>query len=255
MEPLVAAARYLVARVEAVGAILMLAFEAVVWLWRRPFRWRLFLQALEFVGAGSLFIVVLTGAFTGMVMAVQSMYAFRMFGAESLVGTTVAYSLARELSPVLTGLMVTGRVGSAIATEIGTMGVTEQIDALRTMAVNPVQYLVTPRIVAALIMMPLLSIISTVVGVGGSWVIAVGVLGLDQGVFFDRIFGVLEPWDVWSGVIKAAVFGVAIATVSCYKGYYASGGARGVGMATTQAVVVSSVAILTLDYFLTVMMF
>jgi len=255
VEPVAAAARYLIARVEAVGAVLMLAFEAMVWLGRRPFRWRLFLQALEFVGAGSLFIVVLTGAFTGMVMAVQSMYAFRMFGAESLVGTTVAYSLARELSPVLTGLMVTGRVGSAIATEIGTMGVTEQIDALRTMAVNPVQYLVTPRIVAALIMMPLLSVISTVVGVGGSWVIAVGAMGLDQGVFFDRIFGVLEPWDVWSGVIKAAVFGVAIATVSCYKGYYASGGARGVGMATTQAVVVSSVAILTLDYFLTVMMF
>ena len=245
----------LVAKIEGVGTVVLMAVQSLVWLVRPPFRARVFLEAFEFVGAGSLFIVILTGAFTGMVMAVQTMYAFRLFNAESLVGTTVALALTRELAPVLTGLMVTGRVGSAIATEIGTMNVTEQIDALRTMAVDPIQYLVTPRVIAALIMMPLLTMLCTVVGVAGAWLVAVQGLNLDEGVFFDRIYSVVEPWDVWSGIIKAGVFGFAIALVSCYKGYYASGGARGVGLATTQAVVYSSVTILALDYLLTVLMF
>ncbi|MGM0577081.1 MAG: MlaE family ABC transporter permease [Myxococcota bacterium] len=247
--------RLVISFVEGVGTMCILAWEAVVWLLRPPFRWRVILQSMEFIGVGSFFIVILTGAFTGMVMAVQTSYAFRLFNAESLVGTTVALALSRELAPVLTGLMVTGRVGSAIATEIGTMNVTEQIDALRTMAVNPVQYLVTPRIFASVLMLPLLTMLCTLVGVAGAWVIAVGLLGIDEGIFFRRIYEAVVPWDVWSGIIKAAVFGFAIATVSCYKGYHAAGGARGVGVATTQAVVVSSVTILMLDYFLTVLMF
>lgn len=241
--------------VHGVGDMTLMAGQALVWLPRRPFRWRIFLQALEFVGVGSLFIVLLTGAFTGMVMAVQSAYAFKLFHAESLVGTTVALALTRELGPVLTGLMVTGRVGSSIATEIGTMNVTEQIDALRTMAVNPIQYLVTPRVIACMIMVPILCQLCTVVGVGGAWLVAVPGLGLDEGIFFDRIITVIKPWDIWSGVIKAGVFGFTIGTVSCFKGYHASGGAKGVGVATTQAVVVSSIAILISDYFLTVLMF
>ena len=243
------------AGIEGVGDMTLMAIDAVVWLFRRPFRWRVFLQAMEFVGVGSFFIVVLTGAFTGMVMAVQTAYAFKLFNAESLVGTTVALALSRELGPVLTGLMVTGRVGSSIATEIGTMNVTEQIDALRTMAVNPTQYLVTPRVVAATFMVPLLTMLCNVIGIAGAWLVAVKGLGLDEGIFFDRIYSVVEAWDVWSGIIKAAVFGFTIGTVSCYKGYHAAGGARGVGVATTQAVVYSSVGILALDYFLTVMMF
>ena len=244
-----------IATVEGVGEMALMAWQSVVWLFRPPFRWRLMLQALEFVGVGSLFIVLLTGAFTGMVMSVQTAYAFKLFNAESLVGTTVAFALARELSPVLAGLMVTGRVGSAIATEIGTMEVTEQIDALRTMAVNPIQYLVTPRVLAAVIMLPFLCMMCTVVGITGSWLVAVVGLGLDQGIFFDRIVSVVTPWDIWSGIIKAAVFGFTIAVVSCFRGYNASGGARGVGVATTQAVVISSISILILDYFLTVLMF
>jgi phospholipid/cholesterol/gamma-HCH transport system permease protein len=255
VNPVAAIAEWSVRQIEGVGAMVMMAIESLVWLFRRPFRWRVFLQAFEFVGAGSLFIVILTGAFTGMVMAVQTMYAFRLFNAESLVGTTVALALTRELGPVLTGLMVTGRVGSSIATEIGTMEVTEQIDALRTMAVNPVQYLVTPRVVAATLMLPLLTQLCNVVGIAGAWLVAVKGMGLDEGIFFDRIINAVSPWDMWSGIIKAAVFGFAIAVVSCYKGYSAQGGARGVGMATTQAVVVSSVTILVLDYFLTVLMF
>ena len=255
MKSLTSPARWLVARIEGVGTAVLLAFEALTWLFRPPFRWRIYLQQLEFIGAGSLFIVVLTGGFTGMVMAVQTMYAFSLFNAESLVGTTVALALTRELSPVLTGLMVTGRVGSSIATEIGTMEVTEQIDALRTMAVNPVQYLVTPRVFAAIIMVPVLCLLCSVVGIGGAWLVAVQGLGLDEGIFVDRIVNVVVPWDVWSGIIKAAAFGVAITVIACFKGFYASGGARGVGLATTQAVVYGSVAILALDYFLTVMMF
>ncbi|MEC9072034.1 MAG: ABC transporter permease [Myxococcota bacterium] len=247
--------QWVLSLIEAVGATTQMVVDATVWLFRRPFRWRVFLQAMEFVGAGSLAIVVLTGAFTGMVMAVQSAYAFKMFHAEALVGTTVALALTRELSPVLTGLMVTGRVGSSIATEIGTMNVTEQVDALRTMAVNPIQYLVTPRMVACVIMVPILCQLCTLVGIAGAWLVAVKGLGLDEGVFFDRIVTVVKPWDVWSGVIKAAFFGLIIGVVSCFKGLHAEGGARGVGVATTRAVVVSSVSILITDYFLTVMMF
>lgn len=242
-------------RIENTGHVVLLAWDGVRALFRRPFRWRIYLQQLEFVGVGSLLIVLLTGAFTGMVFSVQSAYAFRMFNAEGYVGTTVALALTRELAPVLTGLMVTGRVGSSIATELGTMGVTEQIDALRSMAVDPVQYLVSPRLLAALVMMPLLCLLFSLVGLVGSWLVAVVGLGLDEGVFRRRILDVMEPWDVWSGLIKAAVFGLVIVAISCHAGYTASGGARGVGLATTRAVVYSSVAVLVFDYFLTVVMF
>ncbi|MFT7582415.1 MAG: phospholipid/cholesterol/gamma-HCH transport system permease protein, partial [Myxococcota bacterium] len=231
-------------KIEGIGDATLLAWEGVVWMFRRPFRWRLYLQSLEYIGVGSLVIVLLTGAFTGMVMAVQSAYAFRMFNAEGFVGSTVALALTRELAPVLTGLMVTGRVGSSIATEIGTMGVTEQIDALRTMAVNPVQYLVSPRITAAVITMPILCLLFSIIGVFGAYLVAVVGLGLDEGIFYARLIDVLTPWDVWSGLIKAAAFGFVIATVSCHAGYTAQGGARGVGLATTRAVVYSSVGVL-----------
>jgi phospholipid/cholesterol/gamma-HCH transport system permease protein len=242
-------------RVENTGSTALLAWEGLYQIFRPPFRWRVYLQQLEFVGVGSLLIVLLTGAFTGMVFAVQSAYAFSLFNAEGYVGTTVALALTRELAPVLTGLMVTGRVGSSIATEIGTMGVTEQIDALRSMAVNPVQYLVSPRLFAALTMMPVLTLMFSLVGILGAWLVAVVGLGLDEGVFRRRIVDVMVPWDVWSGLIKAAVFGLLITAIACHSGYSASGGARGVGMATTKAVVYSSVAILMADYLMTVLMF
>jgi phospholipid/cholesterol/gamma-HCH transport system permease protein len=242
-------------RVENTGATALLAWEGLVQIFRRPLRWRVYLQQLQFVGVGSLLIVLLTGAFTGMVFSVQSAYAFSLFNAEGYVGVTVTLALTRELAPVLTGLMVTGRVGSSIATEIGTMGVTEQIDALRSMAVNPVQYLVSPRMFAALTMMPVLTLMFSLVGIGGAWLVAVVGLGLDEGVFRRRILDVLIPWDVWSGLIKAAVFGLIITAISCHAGYNAAGGARGVGMATTKAVVYSSVAILMADYLMTVVMF
>ena len=210
---------------------------------------------MEFVGVGSLFIVLLTGVFTGAVFALQGAGAFRMFNAESLVGSTVGLSLARELSPVLTGLMVTGRAGSGIATEIGTMRVTEQIDALYTMAVNPVQYLVVPRFIAGLIMVPILSGLFTLVGMVGCYIVGVILLGIDEGIFLEKVRWFVEPSDLSSGLIKACVFGGILTMVGCYKGFYAEGGARGVGLATTQSVVASSVIILISDYFLTAAMF
>ncbi|MCA9538594.1 MAG: ABC transporter permease [Myxococcales bacterium] len=241
--------------IEGLGRAALLLIETLVWIPRPPWRLRIFFQAMEFVGVGSLFIVLLTGIFTGAVFSLQGVGAFRLFNAESLVGSTVAISLARELSPVLTGLMVTGRAGSGIATELGTMRVTEQIDALYTMAVNPVQYLIVPRFLAGLIMVPALSALFTLIGMVGSYVVAVVLLNIDEGIFLEKVYWFVDPDDLTSGLIKACVFGGILTMVGCYKGFYASGGARGVGLATTQSVVVSSVMILIADYFLTAMMF
>jgi phospholipid/cholesterol/gamma-HCH transport system permease protein len=240
---------------ESLGRGAMMLTETLVWTFRPPFRLRLLFQAMEFVGVGSLFIVLLTGLFTGAVFALQGASAFRLFNAESLVGSTVALSLAKELSPVLTGLMVTGRAGSGIATELGTMRVTEQIDALETMAVNPVQYLVVPRFLAGVVMVPALSVLFTLVGMCGAYFVGVVLMNIDPGVFLGKTRWLVDPKDITDGLIKATVFGGVLTLVGCYKGFYASGGARGVGIATTQSVVVSSVAILVADYFLTAMMF
>ena len=241
--------------IEGLGRSTMLLGQTLMWIPRPPYRIKQLFQAMEFIGVGSLFIVLLTGLFTGAVFALQGAGAFRMFNAESLVGSTVAISLARELSPVLTGLMVTGRAGSGIATELGTMRVTEQIDALYTMAVNPVQYLIVPRFLAGLIMVPCLSALFTLVGMGGCYFVAVVLLGIDEGTFISQTNWFVDPDDLTSGVVKACVFGGILTMVGCYKGFYASGGARGVGLATTQSVVVSSVLILISDYFLTALMF
>jgi len=226
-----------------------------LWFVRPPVRWRLFFKQMEFVGVGSLFVVLLTGLFTGMVLALQTYHAFRMFSAESLVGATVALSMTRELGPVITALMVTGRAGSAIAAEIGTMRVTEQIDALDVMAINPVQYLVVPRLVAGVIMLPLLTAISDFVGVVGGYMVGVNLLGINAGLFMNKIYEYVELEDIYNGLTKAAVFGLILTLVGCYKGFYTRGGAEGVGRATTQSVVLASIMILMGDYVLTALMF
>lgn len=241
--------------IEGVGKAFLLFFETLTWLVRPPFRIKLLFQSMEFVGVGSIFIVVLTGFFTGAVFALQGAKAFQLFNAESLVGPTVGLSLARELSPVLTGLMVSGRAGSGIATVLGTMRVTEQIDALYTMAVSPVQYLIVPRFLAGLIMVPALCALFTLVGMIGCYGVAVGLLDIDPGIFVAKVRWFVDPADLISGMVKACVFGGILTMVGCYKGFYATGGARGVGIATTQAVVVSSVLILFADYILTAMTF
>ena len=244
-----------ISMIESVGRASLFFFETLLWLVRPPYRLKMIFNAMEFVGVGSLFIVILTGFFTGAVFALQGATAFRLFNAESLVGSTVALSLARELAPVLTGLMVSGRAGSGIATEIGTMRVTEQIDALYTMAVNPVQYLIVPRFIAGLVMVPLLTALFNLVGMVGCYSVGVGMLNIDEGVFYENVKWFVEPADLYNGLIKSCVFGGILTLVGCYKGFYATGGARGVGLATTQSVVVSSVLILVADYLLTALMF
>jgi phospholipid/cholesterol/gamma-HCH transport system permease protein len=247
--------RLLLSFTEQAGATVLLAFEAIFWTLRRPFRLRLFLQQMEFVGVGSLFIVLLTGTFTGMVFSLQTVVGFSRFNAEELVGGAVSLAVTRELAPVLSALMVTARAGSAMAAELGTMRVTEQIDALYTMAVNPVQYLVVPRLLACTVMVPVLTLIFDVVGIYGGFLVAVNIMGVDEGAFIQNVERYLDPYDILSGVYKAAAFGFILATISTHQGFYASGGAKGVGTATTRAVVLSSVSIFVADYILTEMMF
>ncbi len=247
--------RMVVRRIEEVGRIFLFLVETVQSSVTPPFRWRLLVRQMEFVGVRSVSVVVLTGTFTGMVLALQSSYGFRKFGAEGLVGTTVALSMTRELGPVLTSLMVTARAGSAMAAELGSMRVTEQIDALVVMAVDPVRYLVVPRIVAAFFMLPVLCIVSDFVGVVGGYFVGVNLLGINAGTYLNNTTKYLALSDITNGLVKAACFGIILAAIGCYKGYNARGGAQGVGVATTEAVVLSSVLILINDYFLTSIMF
>ena len=239
---------------ELVGSVLALTGETLVWLIRPPYRFGQLLLAMEFIGVGSVFIVALTGVFSGMVLALQTTYSLRDFGAEGVVGQVVAVSLTREIAPVFAALMVAARAGSAMAAELGNMRVTEQIDALVTMAVSPVQYLLSPRLLAAVLTVPLLCILYSCVGMAGAWLVAVRWLGVDPGIFISNIERHLLPSDFFMGMIKAAVFGFLISAISCTRGYYASGGARGVGEATTQAVVHSAVSILISNYVLTTLL-
>lgn len=241
--------------IEDLGKMGQLSARALLLAFAPPFRIRQLLISMEDVGVGSLFIVMLTGIFAGAVFSLQSVQGFRMFGAESMVGTTVALTLTRELGPVLTGLMVAGRSGSAMATTLGTMRVTEQIDAMEVMAVDPVHYLITPRLVATTLMMPLLNALFVLVGMAGAYVVAVIAMSVDPGMFLGNISMIVDPMDLIKGCIKAGAFGFAIAAIGCHKGFNAAGGAKGVGEATTSAVVLSSVAILVINYFMTAVMF
>ena len=241
--------------VEEMGSLLLLLLSVLSWMIRPPLKLRLIFKQMEFVGVKSIFVVVLTGTFTGMVMALQGYYGFRMFSAESLVGSTVALGMTRELGPVLTSLMVTARAGSAMAAELGTMRVTEQIDALYVMAANPIKHLIVPRIVASVLMLPLLTIVSDFMGIIGGYFVGVPVLGINEGAFIKNITKYVELSDIYHGLTKAAVFGLILALIGCYKGFNTRGGAEGVGKATTEAVVLASISILVSDYFLTAIMF
>jgi phospholipid/cholesterol/gamma-HCH transport system permease protein len=240
--------------VNDVGGVASLGFDVGRWAVRPPYRLSNFFIQLDFVGVGSIFIVAFTGIFSGMVFAHQSARAFELFNAQSLVGPTVALTITRELAPVFSALMVTMRAGSAICTELGTMRVTEQVDALETMAVNPVQYLLVPRVVAGLIMVPVLTMIFDITGIAGGYFVSVVVKGISAGTFLSRTQQWLDPEDIGEGLIKGAVFGLFVALVACYKGYNASGGAKGVGTATTQAMVTAALGIFILDYFVGVIL-
>lgn len=233
---------------DLVGDHVILAVRAMSWLPRRPFRPGNYLEACEYIGFGSLPIVLLVGAFTGMVMSLQSVYAFRQFQLESFAGGTTAKALAVELAPVLTALMVAGRAGAGIATELGTMRISEQIDALESMAVNPIQFLVLPRLVAGMLMMPILTLLFFVIGMSGAYLIAVIGENVDSGQFILHTRDILRPVDILQGEIKSVVFGLIVILIGCYQGYNASGGGRGVGLGTTRAVVFASVMVLMSDY-------
>ena len=232
--------------------VFVLTFWKILFL-RRP-RFSLWLQQAEFVGVGSLFIVLLTGLFTGGVFALQLYDISAKVRMESLVGSSVMLTVTKELGPVLTALMVTGRVGSSFATELGTMRVTEQIDALEVMAVDPMHYLIVPRVVAAVLMVPMLTILFDAVAFVGAYGVAIGFLHIDEGAFLARIQRLVDPQDFIEGIIKGIFFGFLLAQVSCFKGFHAKGGSRGVGLATTEAVVLSFIAVFVVDYVLTSLM-
>ncbi|MDA8170909.1 MAG: ABC transporter permease [Nitrospiraceae bacterium] len=233
------------------GSVLLLFAESLKEMLLPPYEVKnTFKQVLE-IGVKSVPVVIITAVFTGMVLALQTFTGFKRFGAEALVGTVVSLSMTREMGPVLTGLVVAGRAGAAMAAELGTMRVTEQIDALETLATNPVKYLIVPRFVSSIIILPSLTVIADMIGILGGYAIAVWLYGMSSALYWHRAWNYLELNDIFGGLAKAAFFGAAIAIVCCHRGFYTEGGAEGVGKATTGAVVISFMTILISDYFLT----
>lgn len=236
---------------DTIGSLLTLTWQTLFWLVRPPYRATQVLAAMEFIGVQSIFIVALTGTFSGMVVTLQTVYALRAFSAEGRVGGIVAVSLLRELAPVFTAIMVTARAGSAMSAELGNMRVTEQIDAITTMGVSAVQYLLSPRLLASMVMLPLLCALYTSVGMAGSYLVAVLWLGGDQGIWMQSVRDLAVPKDLTMGLVKSVAFGFILTSISCRHGFFAKGGARGVGVATTRAVVDSCVSILIANYIIT----
>ncbi len=236
---------------EDMGRMLLFLLSTFGWLLRPPFRPFQIIKQMHFIGFKSTFVVVLTAVFTGMVLGLQGYYTLRKFGSEGLLGSAVALSIIRELGPVLASLMVTARAGSAMTAELGIMRITEQIDALDTMAINPLQYLVAPKVVAGLLGVPFLVAIFDVVGIYGGYIVGVDLLGGNPGAYWSSMESSVEWKDVYGGILKSISFGLLIAWVCSYKGYYTRPSAEGLGTATTEAVVLASVLILVWDYFLT----
>jgi phospholipid/cholesterol/gamma-HCH transport system permease protein len=234
-----------------IGRITIFTGTALSHAIRPPFYPRIIGRQMIEIGYYSLPVVGLTAVFAGMVLALQSFTGFSRFNAEGAVANVVVLSITRELGPVLAGLMVSGRIGASIAAEIGTMRVTEQVDALTTLSTNPFKYLVVPRLIAGLTMLPLLVVVADIIGVMGGYLVAVYKLGFNAANYLQSTHEFMETLDVVSGLVKAAIFGFIIALMGCYHGYYSKGGAQGVGQATTNAVVSSSILILCFDYILT----
>ncbi len=255
LDLLAATGRPVIAACRATGALAIFAAAGLSHLVRPPFYGRLFLRALLEIGYFSLPVVALTAVFTGMVLALQSYTGFARFSAQGAVASLVVLSVTRELGPVLAGLMVAGRVGAAMAAELGTMRVTDQIDALSTLSTNPMKYLVAPRLLAGVIALPLLVVIADILGVLGGFIVSTLKLGFNVDSYVTNTVNFVQVDDVLSGLAKAAVFGFLITLMGCYQGYNSKGGAQGVGAATTSAVVIASILILAFDYVLTELFF
>jgi len=235
----------------AAGRLAIFAGQALGAGLTPPYYPRLIIRQIVYVGYFSLPVVGMTALFTGMVLALQSHTGFARFNAESAIATVVVLSVTRELGPVIGGLMVAGRVGAAMAAEIGTMRVTDQIDALTTLSTDPLRYLVLPRLLAGLVTLPALVLVADIIGVFGGFVVATYKLNFNPVTYLTQTEQYLETMDVVSGLVKAGVFGFIVALMGCYHGYYSRGGAEGVGQATTKAVVSASILILLFNYFLT----
>jgi phospholipid/cholesterol/gamma-HCH transport system permease protein len=255
MNPLAIIGRLFLSFLAAIGDLTLFAGRAIVQGVSGPYYPRAILRQMIDIGYYSLPVVGLTAIFTGMVLALQSYTGFSRFEAQSAVATIVVLSMTRELGPVLAGLMVAGRVGASMAAEIGTMRVTEQIDALTTLSTDPFKYLVWPRLIAGLLMLPLLVLVADIIGVFGGYIVGIYKLGFGPYEYINNTFEFLETEDVVSGLVKAAVFGFLVALMGCYQGYNSKGGAQGVGAATTKAVVSASILILTANYVVTELFF
>lgn len=240
---------------EQLGRFFLVLGKVIAWTPRRPWDVRQLLVQMVRVGVASIPVVLLTTLFTGAVLALQTFTTLSRFGAERWVGSLVALSMLRELSAVLSGLIVAGRCGSAMAAELGTMRVTEQIDALEVMATNPIHYLMVPRVWATTVTLPLLVLLGDLVGIAGGYGVSVILMGANPVSYMESTFQYMEMNDLVSGLVKAAFFGLLIGVIGCQKGFYTRGGAAGVGRSTTQAVVLASIAILISDFFLTKLMF
>ena len=247
--------RVFVAFLATAGRLTLFSIDGVSHCFRPPFYFRIIGRQMIEIGYYSLPVVGLTAIFAGMVLALQSYTGFARFSAEGAIANVVVLSITRELGPVLAGLMVAGRIGAAMAAELGTMRVTEQIDALTTLSTNPMKYLVAPRLIAGLTMMPLLVLVADVIGVYGGYIVAVYKLGFNPSLYLQNTWDFLKAHDVVSGLVKAGVFGFIVTLMGCYHGYNSKGGAQGVGAATTNAVVSASILILSFDYILTELFF
>jgi len=255
MNPLAIIGRVFLDFLVAIGRVTIFTFHGVRHIFAPPIYLRLLAKQMMSIGYFSLPVVGLTALFTGMVLALQIFIGAGRFNAESAVASIVVLGITRELGPVLGGLMVAGRVASAMAAEIGTMRVTEQIDALTTLSTNPFKYLVAPRLLAATLTLPVLVLVADIIGVMGGYLIATHKLGFNAGSYMKNTIDFLETVDVVSGLVKAAVFGFVIALMGCYHGFHSRGGAQGVGKATTDAVVSASILILVCNYFVTELFF
>jgi phospholipid/cholesterol/gamma-HCH transport system permease protein len=255
MNPLATVGRFFLGFLQQVGEISLFSSRAISHCFRPPFYFRHILRQMLDIGYFSLPVVGLTALFTGMVLALQSYTGFARFSAEGAVATVVVLSVTRELGPVIAGLMVAGRIGASIAAEIGTMRVTEQIDALHTLSTNPMKYLVAPRLIAGAVTLPMLVVVADIIGVFGGYIVGVYKLDFNAAVYLKQTFDYLEFMDVFSGLVKASVFGFIITLMGCYHGYKSEGGAQGVGRATTNAVVSASILILIFNYAITEIFF
>lgn len=230
--------------------IAFLVYRAFIGLFKRPFYYSETIKQMDSIGVGSLPIIVLTGFFTGGVLTLQTYPTLEYFGGQSQTGQLIAFTLIRELGPVLSALMVSGRIGSAISAELGSMIVSQQIDAMRALGTDPYRKLVAPRIVALILMLPLLTVAADVFGILGGGVVASNIFGLELNTFFNSVQTGVTIQDIIGGIIKPLVFGLIIGSIACYKGLSTSGGTVGVGRSTTSAVVLSSIVVIIVDFFL-----